>query len=540
MIKNQRGYLALVAVALILFVGLVGVVSAYLYANSAIANNEITQADKALYIAEGGLEKAVRYVMTPSLSGAAGRIACSSVTGNSNLSANSLGDGTFTVTGSATYVGSTLSSTITSSATTISAANASGFASSGRLMIDKEIVNYTAISGNNFMGVTRGVNLSTAFPHTSGAYISQYQCAIDSKGGIPNLVSPVQQRELQEAIQLQEGWVVGNRSSNNFVLTHWNQPTELQWTSGSFTDATNRQNLNAVTMSSYREGFAVGDEQNNNFTILQLTNGAWSATPFAGACNSQHLQGVSIVSSTETWAVGTSDQINNFPSCNSGNFIYAILRWNGSTWTKLTSSSVPTGATLALIPHLNAVHVISTNGTGVGNLGFAVGNNGRILKYDGTSWTTDTSGITNNLFGVYVVSANEAWAVGAAGRILKWDGSTWSTVTSPTSTQLNAIMMLDTNNDGTADAGWAVGNSGVAIQYNGSTWSSQNAGGVALRGVALTANDDAWAVGNGGRVAHWDGSAWTNFTSNVSTQLNGIALIPPKQYPVSSWQEIFN
>ncbi len=540
--RKQQGFLSIVAVIFIIIIGFLGSAIVYMFVGSAASTNYFAMSETAFYIAEAGLEKATRYLVTPLLSGASIRISCAALNGNTNLTNSTFGRGAFTVTrvtGSPFLTDDVLSSAITSSATTIPVTSTTGFASSGRILIDKEAMNYTGISGNSFIGVTRAVNNTIASSHTSGTYVSQYQCSLNSVGGIPNVTSPTWKRTLQSGVELQDAYAVGNKAGSTFVLTHWNSPTELAWTSTSFTNASN-VNLNSVDMLSNAEGWMVGDVSGTNFMFIHLLGASLTVLPVAGSCAGQHLLGVSAVSSKEAWAVGVRFRVTN---CNAGNFSYTVLRWNGSTWVELTSAtspSIPVSGASGVISNLNAVHVIDPNGDGLGNFGFAVGDTGTILQYNGSTWTKIPSPTTKNLLSVYVVSANEAWAVGESGVILKWNGSSWSSFTSPTGSQLNQIVLLDTQGTGTASAGWAVGNGGVAITYNGTSWSSQNIGGGNRLGVKMFTKDDVWVVGAGGAIVHWDGSAWTTITSGVSAQLNSIALVSPTKTPQSAWNEIFS
>lgn len=543
-ISFQQGYLTLVALMLIIVIGFLGSAIAYMYYGGALATANYGTSAKALYLADAGLQNGTRLLSTPNITTTNQRVACSALTGTASVTNSSFDSGNYNVisVGSSPYdVSTTLSSAPTPSATTIDATSTAGFASYGRILIDKEVINYTAISGNSFIGISRGVNNSVASSHTLGTRISQYQCSIDSMAGVPNLTSPYTTREVQQAVELQDAWIVGPVSGNNFVLAEWNRPNELQWTNQSYTDATNKASLTSISLLSNAEGWAVGNTVGTNFTILRLLANSWTATPRSGACSgSQNLTSVSAVSSQEAWAVGVNDQV----SCSSGLWRYTILRWNGSTWTELsptTTPSIPTdGSNSNANPPLNEVQVIDTTGNGLGNIGFAVGNNGRILKYNGTQWTQDTSPVTTTLFSVAVISTSEAWAVGANGVILKWNGSTWSSYSpSPTSTQLNSITMLDTDGDGIANVGWAVGNSGVAIRYVSPTWTLQSPGGGALSNVAMYSADDVWATGTSGRITHWNGSAWANGTSNIAGTLTGIAVINPEPQPDSAWREIF-
>jgi len=542
-LTRQRGYLPFVAVILIVVVGFLVVSIAYMSVGSATATNNFVQSEAALDIAEAGYEETARLLLTPFLAGSNHRIACSAITGNGNLTNTSFGTGTFTATtvsGSPVYANTTLSAAIGSADSTISVTSTSGFASAGRIMIDGEIINYGGISGNSFVGIQRGANYNYNTPHAIGAPVSQYQCMVDSKGGIPNLTSSLFKREIQQAVPLQEAWAVGAASGTAFILTRWNRPTELTWTNSAVTSGSNTD-LNGISMLSNADGWAVGNVVGTNFTLFHWNGSSWSlaASPTAaGVC--QNLAAVSAVYSNEAWAVGSTEKSNG--TCTAGGSRrFTILKWNGTSWTALAPTTIPADA--GANSNLSAVHVIDATQSGAGTLGFAVGATGTILKYNGSTWVKDTppAGFTNNLLGVYVVSASEAWAVGAAGSIIKWNGSTWSTVSSPTATQLNAIAMLDSTLSGTANYGWAVGNSGVAVKYNGTAWSSQNTGSANnMAGVALffTTNGDVWASGATGTLMHWNGSAWSSITSNVTQNLNAISVIAPQQYPYA-WQEIF-
>ncbi len=543
-ISQQRGFLLVLAVLLIMVVGFIGTTIAYLLAGSATATLGFQQSEKALYIAEAGFEQTARLLLTPQLTGTNPRISCASVTGSASLTNVSVGNGTFTATTVASnpvYAFTTLSGAINNTVTTIPLTSTAGFAPAGRVVIDGEILNYGAISGNNLIAVQRGVNANFKSPHASGAAVSQFQCTVNVKGGIPNLSSPTYKREFTQAVQMQEAWAAGALTGNNFVFTRWNYPTANTWTSSPLTSPSSKANLNGIAMNSNADGWAVGNANPPNFTLLRWTGSSWSAATLAYSCASQDLNDVSTVDSNEAWAVGNTYRTNGNCSNKNGPQRYTILKWNGSSWSALTPATSPSiPADSPANEDLNAVHVIDTTQSGAGTLGFAVGVGGVILRYNGTSWTAMTSPTTNTLTSVYIVSANEAWAVGASGTIIKYNGTSWSTVSSPTATQLNDIHMVDATLSGSATAGWAVGNSGVAITYNGTSWSSQNTGSAQnMFGVGVfSTGNDAYAVGAAGTIRHWTGSAWVSVTSNVATQLNAIAVIAPQQYPYA-WQEIY-
>jgi hypothetical protein len=69
----------------------------------------------------------------------------------------------------------TLTANINSSVTTIAVASTTGFPTTGTLLIDAELINYTGVTPTSFTGCTRGVYGSTAASHLSGAYVAECQ-----------------------------------------------------------------------------------------------------------------------------------------------------------------------------------------------------------------------------------------------------------------------------------------------------------------------------------------------------------------------------
>ncbi len=76
-----------------------------------------------------------------------------------------------------------------------------------------------------------------------------------------------------------------------------------------------------------------------------------------------------------------------------------------------------------------------------------------------TGWTTQSSGTTQDLKGVYYVDATHGWAVGAGGIILGSadGGATWTPQPSGTTHTLWVARFW------TAQRGWAAGDAGTVI-----------------------------------------------------------------------------
>jgi hypothetical protein len=91
------------------------------------------------------------------------------------------------------------------------------------------------------------------------------------------------------------------------------------------------------------------------------------------------------------------------------------------------------------------------------NDGWAVGDSGIIIRWDGVTWKNVTSPIPagKHLFSVNIVNSTDGWAVGSDGVIIHWDGASWSNVASPTGAWLSCVDMVSSTD------GWIVGADGV-------------------------------------------------------------------------------
>lgn len=137
------------------------------------------------------------------------------------------------------------------------------------------------------------------------------------------------------------------------------------------------------------------------------------------------------------------------------------------------------------------------------------------------SWLLDLScgsACTTTLHSVDMVSATDGWAVGDDGIILHWDGARWQPVASPTTRSLDGVDMVS------ARDGWIVGGDssvyggqGIILHWGGDAWQEApmpiNTG---LRSVSMVSQDDGWAVGFRSYayglaynyILRWDGATW--------------------------------
>ncbi len=104
-------------------------------------------------------------------------------------------------------------------------------------------------------------------------------------------------------------------------------------------------------------------------------------------------------------------------------------------------------------PQLNAVW-----GSSASNV-YAVGVDGTILHYNGSSWSAMSSGTAEDLNDVWGSGPGNIFAVGNSGIIVRYNGQAWSNMSSGTTEDLNAIWGSSSSNV------LAFGRNGTIIRY---------------------------------------------------------------------------
>jgi photosystem II stability/assembly factor-like uncharacterized protein len=187
-------------------------------------------------------------------------------------------------------------------------------------------------------------------------------------------------------------------------------------------------------------------------------------------------------------------------------------------------SSFP--VTFSLTDSLNGVCMISKK------LGWACGNNGTVLKYDGDTWSAvDTTYAKNeNLFAVNFSDENNGWIVGSHGTVLSYKNGSWSRQETQTEENLYSLAITRSNTV------WAVGANGTILTYNGISWGKitdvvdQKGDAVTLlediNGVDMTDQNNGWACGNRGTILRYNGQKWVVYMGSPSTErLNSICIV---------------
>lgn len=189
-----------------------------------------------------------------------------------------------------------------------------------------------------------------------------------------------------------------------------------------------------------------------------------------------------------------------------------ILHYQGSSW-----SQIPSGTTASLYGLS-----FGPPSTPSPNAGFTVGGStgsAAALFWNGVAWSVATSGLLSSagrLASVFLVSSSDAWTVDAdAGGIWHWSGTPglgggWSRVSSAIA-GLESIFMTS------ATDGWAVGVGGIIYHYSSGGWTLFSTVGNTLNSVFMLTPAEGWAVGNGGVIYHYSAGSWNGPVSPAST-----------------------
>jgi hypothetical protein len=252
-----------------------------------------------------------------------------------------------------------------------------------------------------------------------------------------------------------------------------------------------------------------GSIQTNNCDNTELwsmwvdpTNGrAYLGTAYGNLTT----QNPSSTSCPSAFSSGTGDQIRGLTGFRVGSNleIYGvarngttgsgrIFRWDGGTQVQTLTSGLES---------LYNIHGLSRDQL------FAAGgpdDSPRIYRFNPSNgqWVDENvQGTTTGaarLEDVRVVNSKLAFAVGWNGTVLRWNGTTWTKLAFPNSTErLSAVHAFGANSV------YAASRAGRVFRYNGTQWSEEVDGGAILYDIAGQSPEDIWIVGNEGRVLHW-------------------------------------
>jgi len=177
---------------------------------------------------------------------------------------------------------------------------------------------------------------------------------------------------------------------------------------------------------------------------------------------------------------------------------HVVYHYNGSRWSSIYAlDSEP--YELLYYDYGDILYGIWGNSA---NDLFIVGEEGRILHYDGNNWMGMNNSTNKTLTAVWGASGNDVFAVGWDGTILHYDGSHWTKMNSGTKEALFGIWGTHGNNV------FAVGVNGTILHYDGHKWTTMSSDtNQDILGILGCSGSDIYAVGNG-IILHYDGIQW--------------------------------
>jgi len=237
-----------------------------------------------------------------------------------------------------------------------------------------------------------------------------------------------------EAVSATDVWAIGDHRSGigryDTLAAHWNGTT---WTPEPTPDG-NPGGYNHLYGVAAAGGsvWAVGNYVDPNSStnrlklILQRTGGGWQVSAAPTTATFESLAAVDATGSADAWAVGSSSSdIQSAPQAP------LVLRWNGASWVSMKVPA-PGNAALAGVDARTPSDVWA-----VGSSTDANGAQPYVAHFDGTSWHSvapPTISGGGELTDVVALSPSAVVAVGrsnGAPLILRWNGTSWTRDTTP-------------------------------------------------------------------------------------------------------------
>lgn len=238
----------------------------------------------------------------------------------------------------------------------------------------------------------------------------------------------------------------------------------------------------AIFMVSVAMNLTIGPSDGTSANVLTQTGPQWVNEGVPSSHSPQRVvRDIKMLSQSSGWLLSAE----------------GFSRLSSGTW-QLDEATVP-----LLIE--NPVYQFSLTDI---DTGWAVGEF-NIAKLQLGTWSLYTSEHPQILNDVDMVSSSDGWAVGMDGHISHYDGSSWTEHTSPTEFSLTSISMYS------ASAGWAVGSNGTVLYFDGSSWTQQGFPSAAMiHSILAVGTDEAWALGEpSSPVYHYDQGVWTSIST---------------------------
>ncbi|MGZ3637040.1 MAG: WD40/YVTN/BNR-like repeat-containing protein [Ktedonobacterales bacterium] len=255
--------------------------------------------------------------------------------------------------------------------------------------------------------------------------------------------------------------------------------------------------MTSIFMLPSGEGWAAGGN-----AILHYTAGRWVVDTLDQSEQYEILNAITMVSSDEGWAVGAAGDGQNIPHA-------LILHYLHGRWTRTHVSEDVSHVTL------RAISMLARDDGWIVGSDYDAGETGVALHYSGGEWKRVDVGVPGPLYGISALSPDDVWAVGASnpgtgpGFILHYSHGAWQTVPSPTPNILHAVTMRS------PAEGWIGGDGAAILHYDGVRWTqvSPTIHGVGLLSVSVM-GAEGWATGWAGGTSvllRYHNGVWTPY-----------------------------
>jgi len=177
---------------------------------------------------------------------------------------------------------------------------------------------------------------------------------------------------------------------------------------------------------------------------------------------------------------------------------------------KLTSTCSLAGSLAGKFPTLWSVWGAASDQV------FAVGSNGWVLYYDGTSWQKQAGDETYEVTSIHGPSSNDMVLVGKSGLVLHSKGAGWEEENSGTAMDLVKVW-------GTSPTKYVgLGPTGTLLTYDGTKWTVNSGGAANMNDLIGFSDTDYYIVGSNGSVIHYDGLSFQQQPASVFPNLYGV------------------
>lgn len=189
-----------------------------------------------------------------------------------------------------------------------------------------------------------------------------------------------------------------------------------------------------------------------------------------------------------------------------------IMRYNGTTWTaqRFNGTTVANEPLYAPVNPARKYALRALWGLPAQNFTVTVGDSGTVLYHDGTTWTDFSVATNAALTDVWGTDYNNFYATTSDGRLLRWNGSYLAYVPGVNAPgPLNAVWGTSASNM------YVAGDNGMLYRFDGTNWTRiWLPTRATLYAVWGTSSSNMFVGGEEGALYRYDGTSWIPEKSN--------------------------